>query len=326
MRSRAISNIVAVSLLLAILFVVLSVLYIYVWKNMSTISTVKKAASSPIVITGIHYTIDGIIIDVRATVAPTYVSYVYLMAYPSRAIIDVIKLNPPIYVPVGKTVSVFVNIGPLLSKISSKYILIAVGSSKGSTIAVFGVPIPVKQIEHRLSKSTEFALLAARTGTGLNLDPTQIHFVIINPALGTYDFYYVDGSTIEEVTGKLTLLTKNKLYLNETKFSYRYNTLGPVVVFVDPYKATETYTVTIVDISGGVHTFTLKKLVSNPSLVVEDYLVCWEDLWWPGTTASLDNYIDEVIRVTIFINGTVTAYTWVRRVPSHVHARFVDEE
>ncbi|NPB01162.1 MAG: hypothetical protein GXO10_07280 [Crenarchaeota archaeon] len=305
LKNRAISNIVAVSLLLAIMFIVLSILYIYVWRNVSTVSIVQHSTSSPLVITGVHFTVDAIIIDVRAETSPAYVRYVYIFAYPSRALIDVIKLNPPIRVPLGKTVSIPVNIGSILGKISSKYVLVAVGSEYGSLIAVYGKPIPIKQIQTYLSKSTEFVLLAARTGSGLQVDPTQIHFVIINPALDTYQFYYISGSTVESVSGKLTLWYSNKLYLNDTSFSYRYNTLGPVVVFVDPYKATQTYTVTIVDIGGTPHTFTLPKLVNNPSEVIADYLICWEDLWWPGTTAALDNYIDEVIRVTIFVNGTV---------------------
>ncbi len=304
LKRRAISNIVAVSLLLAIMFVILSILYIYVWRNMATASTVQKASNMPLVITGIHFTVDGLIIDVRATTSPGYVKYVYIFTYPNRALIDVIKLNPPVYVPLGKTVSILINVGSILNKIGSKYILVAVGSEAGATIAMYGTPIPIKQIQQYLSKSTEFVLLAARTGTGLEVDPTQIHFVIINPALDTYKFYYIDGSTTETASGQLTMLTTNILYLNETTLQQRYD-LGPVVVFVDPYNAAKTYTVTIVDIYGTPHTFTLTKLVNDPSEVVADYLICWEDLWWPGTTANLDNYIDEVIRVTIFINGTV---------------------
>ncbi len=45
-------------------------------------------------------------------------------------------------------------------------------------------------------------------------------------------------------------------------------------------------------------------LVKDPHQVLIDALILWEDLWWPRTSAVLDDYLDHVIRFTLFVNGT----------------------
>lgn len=74
---------------------------------------------------------------------------------------------------------------------------------------------------------------------------------------------------------------------------------------MNPHFAAEPYSVTIVDIYGNSHTINLESLVSSKQLVGLDAVVFWENLWWLGTRAPLDNYIDHVVRVTSFTNNTV---------------------
>jgi len=146
-------------------------------------------------------------------------------------------------------------------------------------------------------------LLAGRSGTGLSLDPDYIHWVYLNLTTGVYRFRYVSGTVERDANGTVTVLRTNLLDLSSLTWDERY-ALGPLVVFVNPYRAEADYTFTIRDINGVDHVFTLPALVNDQDLVSLDIAVAWEDLWWPNTGASLDNYIDHVVRLTLFINGT----------------------
>jgi len=137
-----------------------------------------------------------------------------------------------------------------------------------------------------------------------SLNLTEIHWLYVNLVTGWYRFRYIDGSITREASGYARVLTSNTLYLNGTEWLERYH-LGPVVIMLNPERGAKDYTVTIVDINGVVHEYTLRKLVDDPSLVAIDAVVFWEDTWWPSTSTLLDNYIDHVIRVTVFVNDTV---------------------
>lgn len=154
--------------------------------------------------------------------------------------------------------------------------------------------------------STVFGLLAGRCCScrvgDLDLAVNRVHWVYIDIVTGRYRFRYIDGSTVRDASGIARVFrVEDTLNLSAMTWEERYR-LGPVVVFLNPTRAREPYTVTIVDIRGTPHRYTLTPL---PGDVAVDALLLWEDLWWPGTTASLDNYIDHVVRATIFTNNTV---------------------
>jgi len=105
------------------------------------------------------------------------------------------------------------------------------------------------------------------------------------------------------------------LDIKDMTLEQRYD-LGPIVVVINPTYATEDWTFKIIDALGGVHTFTLKKLVSSRTKVVIDMLLLWEDTWHPGVLKEIqeglynpnyviDNWIDSVVRITIFVNDTI---------------------
>jgi len=152
-------------------------------------------------------------------------------------------------------------------------------------------------------RAAELGLVAGRSGTGLDTDPDYIHWVYLNLTTGVYKLRYLSGTVVRNASGAVTVVPGNFLDLQALTWDERY-ALGPLVVFNNPYRATADYNVTIRDINGVNHTFTLYRLVDDPESVVMDVLIAWEDLWWPNTIASLDNYIDHVVRLTLFANGT----------------------
>jgi len=152
-------------------------------------------------------------------------------------------------------------------------------------------------------RTAELGLIAGRSGTGLNTDPDYIHWVYLNLTTGVYNMRYVSGTVVRNATGSVTVIEGDFLDLQALTWDERY-ALGPLVVFANPYRATADYNVTIRDVNGVNHTFTLQKLVDDPETVMMDVLIAWEDLWWPDTNALLDNYIDHVVRLTVFANAT----------------------
>jgi len=152
-------------------------------------------------------------------------------------------------------------------------------------------------------RTAELGLIAGRSGTGLDTDPDYIHWVYLNLTTGVYKMRYVSGTVVRNASGSVTVIKGDFLDLQNLTWDERY-ALGPLVVFTNPHRATADYNVTIRDVNGVNHTFTLYKLVDDPETVVFDVVIAWEDLWWPSTTALLDNYIDHVVRLTIFTNAT----------------------
>ena len=161
------------------------------------------------------------------------------------------------------------------------------------------------------SASAHFTVVGLIAGRGvscslgnLRVDPSQIHWLYVDVATGRYKFRYIGGSNIQSLEGTARVITNsNTLNLKSMEGDEIYR-LGPVVIIVNPYRASHDYSVTVIDIRNRSHEFNLKGLIDDPSIVVIDAVILWEDLWRPNTTSSLDNYIDHVIRVTIFTNST----------------------
>jgi len=146
-------------------------------------------------------------------------------------------------------------------------------------------------------------LIAGRSGRGLDVDPDYIHWVYLNLTTGLWQFRYVSGTDVRNASGQVTVVEGPLLNLSAMTWEERYN-MGPFVVFVNPYRASQDYNITIVNTRNQTITFTLYPLVDYQDKVKLDIVVAWEDLWWPGTTRALDNYVDHTVRLTIFDNGT----------------------
>ena len=153
------------------------------------------------------------------------------------------------------------------------------------------------------------------------LTPPSYRYIVFNPVVGYWVMFYWSNNGLKRVEGALTLLEHPVLNLSSLSWSERYS-LGPVIVFINPYRGSKRYTVTIVTIYGGGYSFTLEPL-PDPQHIVLDVVVAWEDEWYPGTGQPLDNWADHVFRVTLYMNGTVRVEalrysgTWLHMIFAH---------
>ncbi|WP_167827821.1 hypothetical protein [Pyrolobus fumarii] len=216
-----------------------------------------------------------------------------------------IGVNPPIKLEPGEVKRIVIPLVMLHGELfQTSKIRIVLATSSGVGIAT-GV---VDAVTLRKVKPIVIGLVAGRAGEctigNLWTDSNYIHWVYVDLIKGEYKLRYIDGSYTVDAQGRATILVNvSVLDLSRLFWTERYN-LGPVVVFINPYSASKDYTVRVIDIYGNEYVFDMKALVQDSQEVVIDALILWEDLWWPGTGESLDNYVDHVVRFTVFTNGT----------------------
>ncbi len=299
MKRRKSSAIVTAMLLLLIVAVSVSILLYKGVIKLESKATGGKTSFGSITCEAVKAGRGFIILYLRSLGFSGYIDKVYFYDADNNVLTGTLTLPGKIRISSGETVWVKIPF-MLVNGTIPTHCYIKVGTSNGYVIGVGSEDLQ-RYLES--ARKAVFGFLAGRTGTGLDLSPSYMHWVYINFATMTYKFRYISGAVVRDASGKATLLFKNSLDLSKLSWSQRY-ALGPIVIFFNPYYATKDYRVSITDIYGSTATYDLTPLTSNPDVVVYDVLLCWEDLWWPGTTASLDNYIDHVVRITVFINNT----------------------
>jgi len=228
----------------------------------------------------------------------------------------------------GVRVGGLLHLQPIL-EVLGKPVLIGVGSYSSNRIAILAISTEPINLAHHLRKATRalIGLLADRYGRGdqLRIDPDKIHYARINLVTGEYDFIYIDGRDVRRTSGRARVLKDtNVLDLRKLNWNERYK-LGPVIIFINPHYATKDYEVTIYDLrENRPQNFLMRKLVDDKGLVGLDALVCWEDLWWPNTRASLDDYTDHVVRITVFTNDTIRIEIVHASEAGYLHAFFIN--
>ena len=226
----------------------------------------------------------------------------------------------------GVRVEGFLYLQPL-EEVFGKPVLVGVGSYSLNGVAVLAVSTKPISLTEYLRKAIKafVGFLAERDfgGRALDMNPNRIHYVRINLVTGEYELIYIDGDDVKTASGRAKVLKDtNVIDLSKLNREERYK-LGPVIVFVNPYFAAKDYEVEIIDIRGTHLKIPMEKLVDDKSLVGLDALVCWEDLWWPGTSASLDDYQDHIVRITAFTNDTVRIEI-VYTEAGYIHVFFID--
>jgi len=193
--------------------------------------------------------------------------------------------------------------------------------TSSSSVLAMSSPVKLRPIKHGLEE-LRFAYFedeVARSSNRLyvNLSSDYWDSILVYPFAKIYAVR-CQGNKCGSIWTKTTTVLpigQNVLDIADMTLEQRYN-LGPIVVVINPTYATENWTFKIIDALGGVHTFTLKKLVDSRTKVVIDMLLLWEDTWHPGVLKEIqeglynpdyviDNWLDSIIRITIFVNDTI---------------------
>ena len=295
--ARSVSEAAGAALML--LLAVAAAVLLYLWVSQSAAppgGTGERLAAVKIdsVSAGNGY----IMLYVRCVAGPCVIDSVYVEAG-GRA--ERLPLQPPLALPQGGTAAVPVPFLQLSTGPRTRMRILLSGPRTRAEVEVAASPVS--------TLPATIGLLAARDVScsvgDRRADAGQLHWLYINLVTGSYRFRYVQGATVRDAEGKARLVTSsNVLDLSSMTRSERYR-LGPVVVFINPFRAARPYQVRVRTIYGKDFVFDLNPLTGGPDRVVFDALVLWEDLWWPGTGASLDNYVDHVIRATMFANSTL---------------------
>ncbi len=305
--SRGLSNIVAVVVLI-VMIVALSLFLYMSYSQRFRVPEIRKEIGL-MRVEGVRAGIGFVDLFVKSLDVETDVDMLYLVECDSMKVYTAVKLPSKIHVVPGRTVLIhapLIGLGIDLESLPSEA-CVALGTRKGITL-VSSSPIPFAYYLRLAAEKATIGLVAARdvscTVGDLNVDPSQVHWIYLNLVTGRYRFEYVSGTDVRYLEGRATFIFENStLDLSRMSWDQRYG-LGPVVIFVNPYFATQNYSIHVIDIHGNDHSFTLEKLVDSVEQVSMDIVALWEDLWWPNTSSDLDNYVDHVVRLTVFVNNT----------------------
>ncbi len=208
-----------------------------------------------------------------------------------------------------------------------------------SSMLAVSQPVKFDPLKHGLEevKFAYFEDEVARENDRLYVDLTSDYWdsILVYPFAKIYAVrcHGSECGTIWTKTTTVLPIGQNVLDIKDMTLEERYN-LGPVVVVINPTYGTENWTFKIIDAIGNVHVFTLKKLVNSRTKVVIDMLLLWEDTWHPGILQEIqnglynpdyviDNWIDSIIRITIFTNDTIRIHV-LSESGAWMHAFFLE--
>lgn len=135
---------------------------------------------------------------------------------------------------------------------------------------------------------------------------SRAHWVILDYSQGSYILYGDYGPGISEATrvaeGTAPVLTNVDEYtISETWVPWDQRPVdSPVLIVVNPTKAHQDWVFTWHD-PHGTFRFYLEALEGD---VETDFLIFWEDIYYPPTHPRVDDWKDHVVRITVFTNGT----------------------
>ncbi len=306
---KGVSQGIAVVLLILVAVVVIAAIYTMVSPSIGRVSSVSSVIRGYIRIQGIKPGIGFIDIYVWSSVNTT-IDTIYIHRCGSTNPIAVVHLPRPIAIRSYTSNLVHVPLIGLGVDITTlpPEVCISLGTANEMTL-VSQTPIDLGTYLALAAEKSTIGFVAGRDYScsvgDRRISVDHIHWVYVNLVTGEYRFKYIEGSESVESKGRATFVYgSNVLDLRSTDWDKRYK-LGPIVIFVNPYYAAKDYVVKVIDIYGNVYTFKLSKLVDYPEKVSLDILALWEDLWWPNTKESLDNYVDHVVRLTVFTNNSV---------------------
>jgi len=316
---RSISPVASAAIV--ILVVIVTTLAIYIWVK-NPVSSPKGAVSSAISeISSIGVKVEaiyagpGYILAYVHSLGGQYtVTHVYLYDGAGRLLGDA-SISPPVTIDPGKTSIIAIPLANVRGRMYTGTVRLVFSTSTGLMVPSTSTTMTV------MPASTMIGLVIGRSilysnpyncpksslnPAGLTTDWRHIHWVYANLVTGQYIYRFIDGKYVFNKQGRgIVVKNTNKIDLRKIGVKKLLDA-GPVIVFINPTRASTNYRVTITDINGHTMRFTLYKLVNDPSSVIIDALACFEDLWTPyNKNGHGFNYGDHVVRITIFRNNTV---------------------
>ena len=197
---------------------------------------------------------------------------------------------------------------------------VALGTSKGWSLISANWVNPYMAMKKALEKAW-LVMLADRyawTGT-YTYDWPYTHWVFFNFVTGQYYFYSYTGvarnPALGPYTGRAPILKNVDRYLltcDWVPWSER-PVDSPVVIVYNPTRGLSLWKFVWIE-PHGYDVFVLPPVTKDPTKVVYDFLVFWEDLWNPYIPPSqVDDWKDHVVRVTLFTNGTVRLQVYIAK-------------
>lgn len=289
-----------------------------------------------------------IAIYVRGLQGDPYIDTVYLVS-PSGALLSVIKLPYRVRVEPGKVAVIYIPILFFRGKVPPGPVYLKLGSSIG-IVASTTRPVNVKYYVDQSAYQLSVGIFVDRGGrwnygtyyTVLNVTPGLLYddAILLYPLVGLYNYLYSNGQPLPSVspgkgyTSIMTLTTSlpeplsTYIKLNTTTFyadfydlyyainnATRYSELlykyfGPFIVVVNPTWGVKEFEVYIHGQHGDIRQYYFPPVANSTYNVAVDLIILFEDLWMPGYYSVLDNYVDHVVRVTVFTNNTIAVWVY----------------
>ncbi len=243
----------------------------------------------------------------------------------------------------------------LLNTNISGYVHIVLGGSAAVTYSSDARTVFLSATMRRL----KIGIFVDRASSpALNVTPglTADSAFILNPLTGYYSYVYSSGTfLLNGVKGegrtsvltlssyqRLPLLLRNYVVMNSTTVFIDFHSLyynsglsetqverllytvfGPFIVIVNPTNGVKPYRVVIHGYYGDIRNYYLPPVASSEYDVGVDLLILFEDLWSPLSVGLLDNYVDEVFRVTVFTNNTIVLWEY-HGSGAYLHSVFIN--
>ena len=159
------------------------------------------------------------------------------------------------------------------------------------------IPLPSSYLKEASQKRVLLGFLA-----NISSNSNELHWVIFDYSSGHY-WLCGNHSPPRLITeGYAPILEGiNEYTITTTWIPWDQRPIdSPIIIVVNPTYATEDWIFTWHALDG-TFKFYLQKLEGEVEI---DFLVFWEDIYYPPTRPSMDDWKDHVVRVTSFTNGT----------------------
>ncbi len=343
MKMRGLSTILAAVLILVTILVVCSILYT-VWLSSvirKTVTSYRSNVIPELVLDGYFIGPGYIVLWLKSNNVPIKIDK-YIIVDDNGRVVCIGKIVPPITV---KTVNITeVRILSFFSNCSGipaeEHLTLELVTNFGS------IPVLYMQNAQKFFSFITFGYLIDINTAGKSViqSASSLQDVIDNIAVYESDplvyFILFENGTIlwcyKNLGGKSAcgrtraILVKYGTSILNLNDNIEKNAIlskdTPVLIVINPTYGAKPWTFTLIDTKGQMYRIYLPSVTDRANNVVVDYLIMIEDLWpWSSTSSVWVNYYDTVLRVTIFLNGSIKVSD-LEDSGAYYHAIFINSD